>query len=75
MGLQRVSKMIGGGVGAAAGSAAGLAGLATIAIPEHIEAPWWAFVLVGILNVAATMAAIYKSPANAPPVTGPVPRR
>lgn len=62
MAIARVSKMI---AGAGGGLVAGT-GTAVVLIPEGVEAPWWGYVLVGVINAAIVAAAVYRAPANLP---------
>ncbi|WP_193753354.1 hypothetical protein [Aureimonas ureilytica] len=46
-------------------------GTAAVVVPPDVPMPWWGYVLVGVVNVAASAAlcaiAVYRAPANTPP--------
>jgi len=60
MDLRSISKAI---AGAAAGTLGSLATV-SIVIPPDVTMPWYGYVLVGVLNGALGLAAVYFAPRN-----------
>lgn len=60
MDIRKVSKAIAGAV--AAGATA--PGVMAISIPQGVEAPWWGYVLAGVVSALISYAGVWFAPAN-----------
>tara|TARA_R110002020_G_scaffold266483_32_gene481465 strand:- start:10325 stop:10534 length:210 start_codon:yes stop_codon:yes gene_type:complete len=62
MDIRKVSKAVAGAV--AAGATA--PGVMAVSIPHGVEAPWWGYVLAGVVSAVISYAGVWLAPANRP---------
>lgn len=66
MTLAETSKAVGSAIAGASGAPAILYA-ASLTIPAGVDAPWWAFPVVGLLQAAWNYWVTWKAPKNAEP--------